>query len=259
MSMRALSTFRNLTGGRLPPLTRTALLCGLVVFLLTLVVFRPGAGGEAPAQPLGNGVRLVAPGDARTESVVLLDTSAVYFPGKSSLGGAGRSELGQPEDAPFAKSAPVLQFDPSKPQTKESTLQVPFQEAPAPAKAVPLAVGEPFATFGTKGYSGQGIEARAAFFEVYPLSGGLKPIISGKITHFTDEKGLKDELFNKNAPFTSIYEVILSVDSFGKSPLGAALRLSGSKPLDGAIRRWAANQDWSTQLPPGAYRLIVGP
>ena len=88
--MRALSTFRNLTGGRLPPLTRTALLCGLVVFLLTLVVFRPGAGGEAPAQPLSNGVRLVAPGDARTESVVLLDTSAVYFPGKSSLGGAGR-------------------------------------------------------------------------------------------------------------------------------------------------------------------------
>lgn len=257
--MRALGTFRNLTGGRLPPLTRTALLCGLGIFLLTLVVFRPGAGGEVPAQPLSNGVRLVAPGDARTESVVLLDTSAVYFPGRSPLGGAGRSELGQPEDAPFAKSAPVLQFDPSKPQSKDSTLQIPLRESPSPAKAVSLAEGVPFTTFGSQGYSGHGIESRAAFFEVYSLSGGIRPIISGKITHFNDENGKKYEIIQKIAPFTSVYEVILSVDSFGKSPLGGVTRLSGSKTLDGAIHRWAVNQDWSAQLPSGVYRLIVGP
>ena len=257
--MRALTTFRNLTGGRIPPLTRTALLCGLGVFLLTLLVFRPGAGGEAPAPSLKNGVRLVAPGDARTESVVLLDTSAVYFPAKSTLGGAGRSEVGQPEDAPFAKSAPVLQFDPSKPPADQSTLQVPRRETPAPSKAVPLAEAEPFTTFGTKGYAGQGIEARVAFFEVYPVSGASKPIISGKITHFNNEKGIKDEFIQKNHPFNSVFEVILSVDSLGKAPLGGVVRLSGSKPLDEAIRRWATHADWSAQLPPGAYRLIVGP
>jgi hypothetical protein len=202
---------------------------------------------------------LVAPGDARTESVVLLDTSVVYFPAKSSLSGAGRSELGQPEDAPFAKTAPVLQFDPSKAQPRESTLQVPIPEAPTPAKAVPLAAGQPFTTFGSKGFSDQGIEARAAFFEVYPLAGGNKPIISGKITHFVDENGSKNDFLNKNAPLNSVYEVILSVDSFGRSPLGSVRRLSGSKPLDEAIRRWATEHDWPTQLPPGAYRLIVGP
>jgi len=257
--MRALSTFRNLTGGRIPPLTRTALLSGLGLFLLTLLVFKPGAGGNDPAQPLTNGVRLVAPGDARTESVVLLDTSAIYFPSKPAMGGAGRSEVGQPEDAPFAKSAPVLQFDPSRPLGKESTLQVPRRETPPPAKAIPLAEAAPFTTFGTRSYSGEGIAARAAFFEVYPVSGSSKPVIFGNINHFNNKNGVKDDLISKNAPFKSLYEVILSVDSFGKAPLGSEVRLSGTKALDEAIRRWASGTDWAGQLPPGAYRLIVGP
>jgi hypothetical protein len=257
--MRALSTFRNLTGGRIPPLTRTALLCGLGLFLLTLLVFKPGAGGNDPAQPLMNGVRLVAPGDARTESVVLLDTSAVYFPSKPASGGAGRSEVGQPEDAPFAKSAPVLQFDPSRPLGKESTLQVPRWDSPSPSKAISLAEAAPFTTFGAQSYSGQGLTSRAAFFEIYQLGGGINPIISGKITHFNGKNGLKDDLISKNAPFKSVFEVILSVDSFGKVPLGSEMRLSGSKDLDEAIRRWASGTDWAGQLPPGAYRLIVGP
>ena len=77
--MGALSTIRNLTGGRLPPLTRTALLCGLTVFIAALVFFSPGAGGRPAARPLTQGVRLVSPGDARTESVVLLDSSAGHL------------------------------------------------------------------------------------------------------------------------------------------------------------------------------------
>ena len=257
--MRALSTFRNLTGGRIPPLTRTALLCGLGLFLLTLLVFKPGAGGIAPAQPLANGVRLVAPGDARTESVVLLDTSAVYFPAKSALGGVGRSEVGQPEDAPFARFAPTLQYDPSRTQVQESALRVPRREMPPPAKAVPLAEAAPFTSFGTKGYAGSGLSPRAAFFEVYPLSGGNKCLMSGKVTHFNNKNGVKIELNSKNAPFESNFEVILSVDSFGKAPLGSEVRHSGSKELDEAIRLWASGIDWAGQLPPGAYRLIVGP
>jgi hypothetical protein len=175
------------------------------------------------------------------------------------MGGAGRSEVGQPEDAPFAKSAPVLQFDPSRPLGKESTLQVPRRETPPPAKAIPLAEAAPFTTFGTRSYSGEGITARAAFFEVYPVSGSSKPIISGNINHFNSKNGIKDDLISKNAPFKSIYEVILSVDSFGKAPLGSEVRLSGTKALDEAIRRWASGADWAGQLPPGAYRLIVGP
>jgi hypothetical protein len=122
-----------------------------------------------------------------------------------------------------------------------------------------LAEADPFTTFGNKGYQGPGIEPRGAFFEVLPINGGLKSLINGKITHFNDSNGLKDDNIAKNNPFNSNFEVILSVDSLGKSPLGGVVRYSGSKPLDEAVRRWASGVDWASQLPPGVYRLIVGP
>ena len=257
--MGALSTFRNLAGGRLPPLTRTALLCGLSVFIGALVFFSPGAGGRPAAHPLTQGVRLVPPGDARTESVVLLDSSAVYLPAPSRSAKAGRGEVGQPEDAPFAASLPKLQFDPAKSPGKDSTLQVPKQVPPLAAQAIPLTSQEPLATFGARGFRDLKLEPRAAFFEVFPLESGYKSLINGNITHFNNKSDDKGAIFSKNPPFGESLEVILSVDSLGQSPVGAIMRHSGSKPLDAAILRWAASVDWSKRLPPGVYRLIVGP
>ena len=257
--MGALSTFRNLAGGRLPPLTRTALLCGLTVFIGALVFFSPGAGGRPAAQPLTQGVRLVPPGDARTESVVLLDSSAVYLPSPARSAKAGRGEVGQPEDAPFAASLPILQFDPAKPLGKDSTLQVPRQVVPPATQAIPLTSQEPLTTFGSKGFRDLKLEPRAAFFEIYPLEWGYKSLINGNVAHFNSKNGEKGINFSKNTPLGESFEVILSVDSMGQSPLGAILRHSGSKPLDAAIMRWAVSVDWSKRLPPGVYRLIVGP
>lgn len=257
--MGALSTFRNLAGGRLPPLTRTALLCGLSAFVGALVFFSPGAGGRPAARPLTLGVRLVPPGDVRTESVVLLDSSAVYLPAPSKAAKSGRGEVGQPEDTPFAKATPILQFDPAKPLGEDSTLQVPRQTIPAAAQAIPLAAQEPLTTFGSKGFRDLKIEPRAAFFEVFTMEGGYKSVINGKIAHFDDKNKSSDVSFDKNAPLGGNFEVILSVDSLGQAPLGAVLRHSGSKALDDAVRRWAGSIPWGQRLPPGVYRLVVGP
>ncbi len=257
--MGALSTFRNLAGGRLPPLTRTALLCGLTAFVGALVFFSPGAGGRPAARPLTQGVRLVPPGDVRTESVVLLDSSAVYLPAPSKVAKSGRGEVGQPEDTPFAKATPILQFDPAKPLGEDSTLQVPRQTIPAAAQAIPLAAQEPLTTFGSKGFRDLKIEPRAAFFEVFTMEGGYKSVINGKIAHFDDKNKSSDVSFDKNAPLGGNFEVILSVDSLGQAPLGAVLRHSGSKALDDAVRRWAGSIPWGQRLPPGVYRLVVGP
>ena len=257
--MGALSTFRNLAGGRLPPLTRTALLCGLSAFVGALVFFSPGAGGRPAARPLTQGVRLVPPGDVRTESVVLLDSSAVYLPAPSKAAKSGRGEVGQPEDTPFAKATPILQFDPAKPLGEDSTLQVPRQTIPAAAQAIPLAAQEPLTTFGSKGFRDLKIEPRAAFFEVFTMEGGYKSVINGKIAHFYDKNESSSVSFDKNAPLGGNFEVILSVDSLGQAPLGAVLRHSGSKALDDAVRRWAGSIPWGQRLPPGVYRLVVGP
>jgi hypothetical protein len=218
--MGALSTFRNLAGGRLPPLTRTALLCGFSAFVGALVFFSPGAGGRPAARPLTQGVRLVPPGDVRTESVVLLDSSSVYLPAPSKAAKAGRGEVGQPEDTPFAKAAPILQFDPAKPLGQDSTLQVPRQTIPTAAQAIPLAAQEPLTTFGSKGFRDFKIEPRAAFFEVFPMEGGYKSIISGKMPHFIDNNKNSYAILDKNAPIGGSFEVILSVDSLGQGPLG---------------------------------------
>ena len=257
--MGALSTFRNLAGGRLPPLTRTALLCGFSAFVGALVFFSPGAGGRPAARPLAQGIRLVPPGDVRTESVVLLDSSAVYLPAPSKSAKSGRGEVGQPEDTPFAKATPILQFDPAKPLGEDSTLQVPRQTIPAAAQAIPLAAQEPLTTFGSKGFWDLKIEPRAAFFEVFSMEGGYKSLINGKIAHFDDKNKTSEVSFDKNAPLGGNFEVILSVDSLGQAPLGAVLRHSGSKALDDAVRRWAGTIPWGQRLPPGVYRLVVGP
>jgi hypothetical protein len=257
--MGALSTFRNLAGGRLPPLTRTALLCGFSAFVGALVFFSPGAGGRPAARPLAQGIRLVPPGDVRTESVVLLDSSAVYLPAPSKSAKSGRGEVGQPEDTPFAKATPILQFDPAKPLGEDSTLQVPRQTIPAAAQAIPLAAQEPLTTFGSKGFRDLKIEPRAAFFEVFSMEGGYKSLINGKIAHFDDKNKTSEVSFDKNAPLGGNFEVILSVDSLGQAPLGAVLRHSGSKALDDAVLRWAGTIPWGQRLPPGVYRLVVGP
>ena len=257
--MGALSTFRNLAGGRLPPLTRTALLCGLSVFIAALVFFSPGAGGRPAALPLTHGVRLVSPGDARTESVVLLDSSAVYLPSPAKSSKAGRGEVGQPEDAPFAASLPALQFDPAKPLGKDSMLQVPRQAAPDAAQAIPLVAQEPLTTFGSAGFRDVKLTPRPAFFEVFPLQGGNNPLISGKIEHLDLKIHDKNSINDKNAPLSGYFEVVLSVDSLGQAPLGVVLRYSGSKPFDEAIHRWAVSVEWGKRLPPGVYRLIAGP
>jgi len=257
--MGALSTIRNLAGGRLPPLTRTALLCGLAAFVGAWIFFSPGAGGRPAARPLTQGVRLVSPGDALTESVVLLDSSAVYLPSPAKNSKVGRGEVGQPEDAPFAAAQPVLQFDPAKPLGKDSTLQVPRQTAPAAALAIPLTAQEPLTTFGSAGFRDVRLEPRMAFFEVLPLGGGVKSIISGKIEHLEVKNSENTSFKSKNAPLDAYFEVILSVDSLGKAPLGSILRSSGSKSVDEALRRWAATVEWGSRLPPGVYRLIIGP
>lgn len=257
--MGALSTIRNLAGGRLPPLTRTALLCGLAAFVGAWIFFSPGAGGRPAARPLTQGVRLVPPGDARTESVVLLDSSAVYLPSPAKPARSVRGEVGQPEDTPFAAAAPILQFDPAKPLGKDSTLQVPRHVPPAPAKAIPLIEQEPLTTFGSKGFREVKLEPRAGFFEVFTMEGGNKPIINGKVTHFNDKNGLKMSFHDKNTPTGGVFEVILSVDSLGQAPLGAILRPSGSRIMDDAVRGWAASIPWGQRLPPGVYRLVVGP
>ena len=51
--MGLLSTVRNVAGGRLPPATRFAVLCGFGIFVVGLLVQGEDQAGRAAALPLG--------------------------------------------------------------------------------------------------------------------------------------------------------------------------------------------------------------
>jgi hypothetical protein len=254
--VRALGTIRDLAGGRVPPLTRTALLAGLAVFLAALVLVRPTDGGAPRAEPLRGGVRWVSGDHAPTEGVLLLDPSIAYLPGRLinpvNLPAAS-SGLG--EETPFARLDRRL--DPRL--TLEAPLKLTDPVSPAPASSSPLVAADPFVTFGRANLTQSGLAPRAGVFEVYPINGAKNSEISGILPHLDD--------YNKNfkikkpsdAPLWGNYEAIIGVDSLGQAGAPAVVRSSGDPEVDLALARWAAGVPWARHLAPGTYRLVVSP
>lgn len=259
--MRSLTTIRDLAGGQIPPLTRTALICGLVTFLLTILIFHPTAGGESPAPTLFTGAHLIPSGDVRAESLVLLDPSAAYLPGRFTLRGQEAGVIGQSEDTPFTQFQPLLQFDPGKFEEYDKRIlrESPKAVSVSPPEALPLVGWGPFGSFGSTGFKQSGIPARIGYYEVYSLNGANKPIISGNITHFNGNLTNFSDKNGRNSKFSSSVELSLGVDSLGLQAPPAILRSSGDKVTDLSVIQWVADGNWALRLPPGSYRLIVGP
>jgi hypothetical protein len=256
--VRSLGTIRDLAGGRLPPLTRTALVAGLVVFLVTLVLVRPTDGGLPPVEPVRGGVRWVGKGNGSAEAAVLLDPSVAYMPAK--LVSAPEVSLAGPKPAegtPFPRLDRRLSNDPLK--TDEPPLKVGEPSAPALASAVPLAQADPYTTFGRANLAQASLPGRVGTFEVYPLGGAKNPVISGIMPHFDDDKSKILDKNSKSAPLWSLFEATFGVDSLGLQGSPALARTSGDSAVDRAILRWAKGVPWSRHLPPGSYRLMVVP
>ena len=256
--MRSLGTIRDLAGGRLPPLTRTALVAGLVVFLATLVLVRPTDGGLPAVEPLRTGVRWVAKADGTTEAAVLLDPSVAYMP--SRLISAPETTMVGPkpsEETPFARLDRRLLNDPLK--GDEPPLRVAEPASPSLASAAPLAQAEPFTTFGRANLTRSSLPPRHGSFEVFALSVGDKPSISGILPPLEVKKGVYTDKNQENNPLVSVFEATIGVDSLGLQGLPALVRSSGDKSVDRGIMTWAAGVPWAKHLPPGSYRLKVVP
>lgn len=256
--MRSLGTIRDLAGGRVPPLTRTALIAGLAVFLAALVLVRPTDGGLPPAETLRGGVRWVAPDHAPTEGVLLLDPSVAYLPGRLihsvDLPSAGPRPS---EETPFPRLDRRLAHDPLK--TTEAPLKLADPVSPAPAKASPLAATDPFVTFGRANLTQSGLPPRVGVFEVYPIGGAAKPSISGILPHLDAINIKNSDKNDKEAPLWEKYEAIIGVDALGQAGWPAVSRSSGDAGVDQALARWAAGVPWARHLAPGTYRLVVSP
>ncbi len=255
--MTLLATVRNGAGGRIPPVTRLAILCGFGIFFVGLLVFKPVAGGAPTAPALTSGAQLLPSGSALAETQALLDPSAVYLPATTAKPSSSLAEAVQPEDSPLAGFEPILRFTPGK--VPDLTLETAKAVAITPSLAVPLVEWEPFTTLGRAKLTQDAITPRGLYFEVFPLSAVEKCLIKGKVGNIIIKDSQSGAINAKSPPQESHLEMIIGIDSMGLQSPGVVVRSSGNPGVDAAIRAWSAQVDWAKRLPPGSYRLNIGP
>ncbi len=255
--MRLLGAIRSLTGGQVPPVTRTAMIVTGLAFISALIFFKPQAGGNPPAPTLTVTTELLAPNSSLAESQGLMDVSTIYLPVAKSAPVREAKETIQPEDAPLPGFEPILRFSPGKPV--DLPLEVEKPTALAPQLATPLPLTEPFKAFGSANLTQGAIAPRGVYFEIYSISGSKKYIFNGNIdekSHYKYFSGIKND---KNAPLWSFLELRIGIDTMGQQAAPLVVKSSGYVLVDAAVRNWAADVEWARRLPPGAYRLVVGP
>lgn len=255
--MRLLGVIRSLTGGQVPPVTRTAMIVTGLAFISALIFFKPQAGGNPPAPTLTVTTELLTPSSSLAESQGLMDASTIYLPVAKSAPVREAKDTIQPEDAPLPGFAPILRFSPGKPV--DLPLEVEKPAALAPQLATPLPLTEPFKSFGSANLAQGAIAPRGVYFEVYTISGSKNYILNGNIdekSYFKYFSGIKND---KNAPLWAFLELRIGIDTMGQQASPMVVKSSGYVLVDAAVRNWAAEVEWARRLPPGAYRLVVGP
>jgi len=256
--MRLLRSIRELTGGQVPPITRRATMVVGVLFFISLIVFKPQMKVYPRAQTLAQSVQLLPAGSALAEGESLLDSSIIYLPPASTERRVATSaDSVQVEDAPLPGFGPQFRFSPTR--TLDLPLEVERPQAPSPHQAIPLKDSQPFASMGAGNFSQNSMEPRVGVYEVYPLSGAIKPILVGKITKkivFLDKNPTKNA---KSSTFLPKIELLIGLDSMGMQSPVRLLQSSGDIEVDNAVKEWSLTMDWAHLLPPGFYRLVIGP
>ncbi|NBV38047.1 MAG: hypothetical protein EBS00_00510, partial [Verrucomicrobia bacterium] len=103
------------------------------------------------------------------------------------------------------------------------------------------------------------LKPRGLLYEVYPLSGAKNPILKGNISLVIDEKQKKSSKSWDKAPLWSPIELLIGIDSMGMQAPARIIKSSGDSEVDLAVREWTAEVNWVRLLPPGSYRLVLGP
>lgn len=256
--MRLLRSIRELTGGQVPPITRRATLVVGVLFFISLIIFKPQAKVYPRAQSLVYPVQLLPAGSALAENESLLDSSIIYLPpATTERRKTSSSESIQVEDAPLPGFGPQFRFSPTRPL--DLPLETEKPQAPNAYQAIPLKDTQPFASMGSANLSQNSMEPRSGLYEVYPVSGANKPILSGKMPSkikLLDKNPTKND---KLSTISSNLELLIGLDSMGMQSEARLLRSSGDAQVDNAVKEWSSSMDWGRLLAPGFYRLVIGP
>ncbi len=240
---------RNLGGGRVPPLTRTALLSGLGVFLLALLLFKPGSAARSQAPLSASQTLLLAPENPLVQRIILLDESTAYLP--SFAGGRhNASEIPiRPEDTPFPFFSPTIRFVPGG--RADLLPETDFTKTFEPLDSINLTSGEPFQGFGTTKPPVERISMRSFSCFLVPMDSPDGKKINIEVGDFPK--------INAKKAFKNDFIGYLGVDSLGILGKPGVIRSTGDALLDQEVLAWISRQPWGGKIAPGVYQVWVGP
>lgn len=227
---------------------RRVALAALVATGLLLALFRPGAVAPGPVvSDPSPGIRLLDDDSAWLDRARLADPALLVIPPvRMAPGGADGS---MPEATPFPPIPPDLVASP------EGTLRLPLVSlSPAnPPVPDPLPkLDRPLETLGERVPRALPL-ARAPILRATSWDGQLvieRPIEDQEFIKYMSE----NDLGIKSLPILG-----LGIDAFGLQAPPVLLGGTGIPERDQALLQWAARQPWATWLPPGAYRVELGP
>jgi hypothetical protein len=233
----------------MPPLTRTALLAGLAAFLLSMVLFKPGAVRQPVPVKADGGVVLLSADDPLAIRTTLLDESLAFLPSSPASQSASGGYQLRPEDSPFPGFGPVLRFEPGK--RPELPFDNDFSKITAPPDAINVLNGDILSTFSSTIAPLDALKPRSFICRVSSNTNQeFKPIT----IEVVDNPILK----SSKAVFSEI-NMLIGVDSLGLLGRPTLIRTSGDKILDQAVLGWVGSYPWDGKIPPGVYQISVGP
>lgn len=247
--MRALRMMRNLAGGRIPPLTRTALLCGLAAFILALLLFRPEAPSHGKAPAAKDVATLLSTEDPLTQRTLLLDESLVFLPPSGSTQSSPGGHQFSLEGTPFSGFPPQLRFDPGR--RPDLPFETDFSKNIAPLDVINPSKGDPFLTFSSTKVKSDLIRSRPFRCVIKSLEDPKQPSIIIEVGDFPKVNLFKDGFNGLKA--------IIGVDSLGLLGRPTVIMSSGDMNLDRSFLDWFSGQSWEGRLLPGVFEISVGP
>lgn len=241
-----------LASGRLTPLSRSALVLGLTLFVATLALVRPvhQAGGRLAMAPAS--LRALERGSPWADHAMLQEGASLFMP--DSLDDVRATDAAQPDASPFAPFGPELRHDPAKalalPSSASTIRWTRLDEV------FPFNEDRPYQTLGQKSPR-LTPSPRVLQLDVFS---DMNENVFKKAFRASDEF-LKNHkpIQNKDLSYMRPAEFRLGLDAMGLQSKPYLLRSSGDATWDQSVGAWLQNLPWGLWLKPGSYRVVIGP
>jgi hypothetical protein len=241
-----------LASGRIPrPALVVAWAC-LLLFVAAWTLLAPGHRSQPRLLPQDPSSLLLSSASPWLDRAELADPSGLFL--RSPTGPSQVAVLAQPEATPFLAYGSDLRTQPSQPLNLN-----PLSQKTSPVTAVAVLLepeNQPLRTLG-QAVPRQLPASRMPIAEVFSDSGEL--ITRLESTSIGQSSEIHKLLSNNILSIKNPIELRLGTDNFGLQSQPYLTISSGNSALDQAALDWASRQAWGRLLPPGSYRIRVGP